>query len=122
MARIRVELGDFRITSGYRSYDEQNALYVQGRIKPGARVTNARGGHSNHNFRLAFDITLFDGKGQPIWTSHLYRAAGEFGKTVGLDWGGDWKTFTDLPHYEYRHGKTLAQLRADTAAGRDVLS
>jgi peptidoglycan L-alanyl-D-glutamate endopeptidase CwlK len=121
ISKIRAELGDFRITSGYRSYDEQNALYAQGRTKPGRRVTNARGGFSNHNFALAFDITLFV-NGQPVWESPLYDAAAKVGKASGLDCGAYWTSFKDLPHFEYRHGKTLATLRALRDAGKDVLA
>lgn len=51
------------ITCTYRSSAEQDALYAQGRTKPGAKVTHARGGQSRHNDTLdgkpastAFDI------------------------------------------------------------------
>ena len=44
------------IISGTRTYAEQDALYAQGRTRPGNVVTNARGGYSNHNFGIAFDI------------------------------------------------------------------
>ncbi len=49
------------IISGLRSYEEQDALYAQGRTAPGNKVTNARGGYSNHNFGIAFDIGVFSG-------------------------------------------------------------
>ena len=48
-----------RIISGLRSYAEQNALYAQGRTLAGRKVTNARGGYSNHNFGIAFDVGVF---------------------------------------------------------------
>jgi len=38
-----------KIISGTRTYAEQDALFEIGRSKPGDRVTNARGGESNHN-------------------------------------------------------------------------
>src|SRR4051794_10761936 len=42
---------DARIISGTRSYEEQDKLFRKGRYgDPGPRVTNARGGQSNHNF------------------------------------------------------------------------
>jgi hypothetical protein len=50
-----------KVISGLRTYDEQNALYAQGRDKPDRIVTNARGGYSNHNFGVAFDVGLFKG-------------------------------------------------------------
>jgi peptidoglycan L-alanyl-D-glutamate endopeptidase CwlK len=49
-----------KIISSLRTYDEQNALYVQGRTAPGNKVTNARGGYSNHNFGIAFGIGIFE--------------------------------------------------------------
>src|SRR5215207_9435814 len=39
----------YKVTSAYRSNAEQDALYAQGRTKPGSKVTNARGGQSKHN-------------------------------------------------------------------------
>ena len=51
---------DVRIISGTRSYQEQDALFRQGRFgNPGPRVTNARGGQSRHNFGIAWDIGIF---------------------------------------------------------------
>ena len=51
-----------KVISGLRTYDEQNDLYAQGRTKPGRIVTNARGGFSNHNFGIAFDVGVFEGR------------------------------------------------------------
>ena len=47
---------EVRIVQGLRTIDEQNALYAQGRTKPGKKVTNAKGGQSYHNYGLAVDI------------------------------------------------------------------
>jgi len=91
-----------KITSGYRTYSEQATLYQQGRNgNPGRIVTNAPPGYSNHNFALAFDVTLFDENGSPIWESGLYQTIGKIGRGIGLLWGGDW-THADEPHFEYR--------------------
>ena len=45
-----------RIIQGFRTYAEQDALYAQGRTKKGKKVTNAKGGQSNHNLGLAIDV------------------------------------------------------------------
>jgi len=82
-----------RILEGYRSIEKQNEYYEQGRTKPGKIITNAKGGQSFHNYRVAFDIYTTD-----------YDKAGKIGKSLGLEWGGDWKTFKDLPHYELKKG------------------
>ena len=87
--------------SGTRSYDEQNALYEQGRSQPGRIVTNARGGYSNNNFGIAFDIGVFEG-GRYLDESPAYKAVGALGMKLGLEWGGNWKTIQDEPHFQLR--------------------
>lgn len=110
---------EVKIISGTRTYAEQNALYAKGRTAPGPRVTNARGGYSNHNFGIAFDIGIFrDGKYLP--ESKYYDACGILAEGCGLEWGGRWKSFTDKPHFQLRTGLTLAQMRARKAAGKPV--
>ncbi|MBY0123314.1 M15 family metallopeptidase [Bacillus sp. S/N-304-OC-R1] len=103
------------VTQGLRTYAEQNTLYEQGRTKPGKIVTNARGGYSFHNFGLAFDFCVCDivgGKLVPNWfVDQRWKRAGEIGKSLGLEWGGDWTSFRDYPHFQQTFGLTLAQLR-----------
>ena len=97
---------DILITSTYRDAESQNALYAQGRTKPGKVVTNAKAGQSFHNWKVAFDfVPLIHGK--PNWDdAALFKKCGEIGKTCGLEWGGDWK-FKDTPHLQYTAGLTL---------------
>ena len=100
------------ITSTYRDYESQNALYAQGRTKAGRRVTNAKGGQSWHNFKCAFDfVPMVNGKAQ--WNDlRTFRKCGEIAESVGLEWAGRWKSFPEMAHCQYTGGKTLAQLRA----------
>lgn len=117
-----------KIISAYRSYDEQNALYAQGRSKPGPIVTNANGGYSNHNFAIAFDIGVFE-NGKYMGNSPSYAKVGPIGRALGLAWGGDWKSIKDTPHYELRptwaagmnETKMLAGLRDRKARGVSLL-
>lgn len=101
------------ITDGYRSLDEQARLYAQGRTAPGPIVTHAPPGSSWHNFGLAFDVAvLHDGKA--TWPNDLalWQRIGDLGKSVGLEWGGDFPTKeTDRPHFQRPAGLTLAQAR-----------
>lgn len=103
------------VTQGLRTWAEQDALYAKGRSVPprGATVTNARGGQSYHNFGLAFDVVVLDSVGKADWnTDHPgWAQAGHAGSSVGLEWGGDWKRFRDLPHFQYTGGLTLARCR-----------
>ncbi|MFP7225669.1 M15 family metallopeptidase [Priestia filamentosa] len=100
------------ITQGLRTFPEQDALYAQGRTKPGKVVTNAKGGQSIHNYGFAFDFAVFDENQNPVWTGNTYNKVGALGKQLGLEWGGDWKNFKDLPHFEYTFALTLKQLQA----------
>jgi peptidoglycan LD-endopeptidase CwlK len=104
------------ITQGLRTIEEQNRLYAQGRTKPGKIVTNARGGYSYHNFGLAFDFCVCDvvkGNLVPNWkVDHRWLRVGQIGKSLGLEWGGEWKRFKDYPHFQYTFGLSLAQLRS----------
>lgn len=100
-------------SDGYRSYAEQNALYAQGRTKPGKVVTNAKGGYSNHNFGLAVDFFLYDKNGNAHWNVNSdWKRVAQIAKDLGFEWGGDWKSFYDAPHLEMTGGLTTAQLRA----------
>lgn len=96
------------IIQGTRTFDQQNALYAEGRSAPGKIVTNAPGGYSLHNFGIAFDIGIFDLQGRYVDSymsddacDALYESVAPIGKSFGLEWGGDWKSITDFPHYQY---------------------
>ena len=90
-----------KIISGMRTYAEQEKLYAQGRTQPGPKVTNARGGHSNHNFGIAFDVAVFEGT-KYLSKSTKYKAVGALGLDLGLEWGGNWKSIVDQPHFQLR--------------------
>ncbi|WP_185144389.1 MULTISPECIES: RHS repeat-associated core domain-containing protein [Chryseobacterium] len=98
-----------RVAQGFRTYEEQNALYAQGRTTKGSIVTKARGGQSNHNFGLAFDIVGVTNGNMDYNLD--WKSLSEIGKSNGLDWGGDWK-FKDMPHFENMFGKSLQELRS----------
>jgi len=104
-----------RITQGLRSFKEQDELYAIGRTKSGKKVTNAKGGQSIHNYGFAVDICLIiDGK-TASWdtakdwdndkVADWYESVKIFAK-YGWDWGGNWKTLKDLPHFEKKSIKT----------------
>ncbi|WP_137806803.1 M15 family metallopeptidase [Pseudomonas sp. G(2018)] len=90
-----------KVISGHRTYAEQDALYAKGRPDNGPKVTNAKGGQSNHNFGIAFDIGIFEGTDY-LGSSPKYKALGLLGMDLGLDWGGNWKSFKDQPHFQLR--------------------
>ena len=115
------------IISGTRTHAEQDALYAQGRTTGGEIVTNARGGHSNHNFGIAFDIGVFSGN-RYLPESPLYKAVGALGMELGLEWGGNWTSIVDQPHFQLRpawasamrDSAMLAELRRRTKLGEPI--
>jgi len=111
-----------RIAYGLRTKDEQTRLFNQGRTvlfdangKRLGKVTNAQWWQTIHFYGLAFDIVVlydkddngtfevaswdllkdFDGDGKAEW-----REAIDYLKSVGFEWGGDWKRFKDAPHFQ----------------------
>jgi peptidoglycan L-alanyl-D-glutamate endopeptidase CwlK len=125
-----VEAGiTIKIICGLRTFEEQDELFEQGRTKSGKIVTNARGGFSNHNFGLAFDIGIFEG-GEYIEESPKYKTVGQIGKSLGLAWGGDWKSIHDEPHFELRpiwakdlsERDMLTELRKRKESGESLLA
>ncbi|MEO4007277.1 MULTISPECIES: M15 family metallopeptidase [unclassified Flavobacterium] len=114
-----------RIAQGLRTNKEQDELYAIGRTKPGKKVTNAKGGQSIHNYGFAIDIVLIiDGKTaswdtKKDWDNDRiadwYECVSIFAK-YGWEWGGNWKTFKDLPHFDkrgYNDWKKLSKLKTD---------
>lgn len=119
------------VTQTHRSAEYQNQLYAQGRTTKELRavgiqgvegkpsmtlVTHAKAGSSPHEWTnkdgtpaaRAFDIAVFDEKGVIAWGRlDLFAKAGAIGKSVGLFWGGDFKSYTDGPHFELVNWKTL---------------
>ena len=113
---------DARIISGNRTYKEQDYIYAQGRTRPGKIVTNARGGYSNHNFGIAYDIGIFGNGGKVYLTADsVYKTPGIIGEKIGLEWGGRWKSTYDPPHFQYRTGLNVRQLRELVAAGKPII-
>lgn len=97
------------ITQTYRSNDEQNLDYAQGRTEPGHIVTKARGGQSAHNCvangvpdAKAFDFGVRKADGSCDWNPEddLWQRAISIGKSLGLVSGSDWLSIKDYPHFE----------------------
>ncbi len=96
------------ITDGFRSNEEQDKLYAQGRSVPGNIVTHARAGQSPHNYGLAVDIAFRkDGTKDAQWLFKKYSQLDNLAIKLGLVWGGTWKNFKDYPHFELKNWKEI---------------
>lgn len=118
-----------RFTDVLRTFEQQEALFAKGRSAPGSIVTHARAGQSYHNYGLAVDIVLLLPDGQVSWDRTLdfdndgTRDWDEIVfvfKHYGWQWGGDWTSFKDYPHFEKSFGLTTAELRRRYEAGEYV--
>jgi peptidoglycan L-alanyl-D-glutamate endopeptidase CwlK len=108
------------ITDDFRSSEEQNVLYKQGRSEPGQVVTNVKGGASFHNYGLAVDFALVKPDGDVIWDMK-YDGNGNgkadwmevvtTAKKLGFTWGGDWTSFKDYPHLQMDFGYSIKDLQ-----------
>jgi len=96
----------------YRTAQEQNALFNK---RP--KVTLAKAWESIHNYGLAFDIVLlYDNDGNGNFEEASWSQIRDFDKdskadwmeivnyfkSKGWEWGGDWKSFKDAPHFELK--------------------
>lgn len=106
------------LTSGLRTYREQDALFALGRTKPGKVVTNAMAGESYHNFGLALDFVVVS-QGRAVWdASHAqWKRFVRIAKSHGFDWGGDLNS--DNPHFQIKNPPSLTSLRAKYPHGYD---
>ena len=98
----------------FRTVAEQDALYEQGRTKPGNIVTNAPGSSysSQHQWGIAFDFYRNDGQGAYNEAGDFFRSVGQVAKSLGLGWGGVWTSIVDKPHiYLPDWGSTTKELK-----------
>lgn len=81
-----------KITDCVRTKSEQDSI--------NASRTNAKYPYSYHNWGLAFDICQND-KNEPYpREAAWWNRVGAIGKSLGLEWGGDWWSPQDRPHFQ----------------------
>ena len=93
---IQITEIDFMVVEGVRALDRQRQLVSQG-----ASTTM----NSRHLTGHAVDLCAYV-DGELVWkqpeagkvAAAMKQAANEFG--VALEWGGDWKSFVDTPHFQ----------------------
>lgn len=111
------------INQGLRTMADQTKLYNQGRFgNPPPIVTNAKAGDSYHNYGLAIDFNLLLPNGKDIsWSTTRdgnldllpdWGQVVDLAKKLGFAWGGDWRSFKDMPHFEMTFGFSIKDLKA----------
>lgn len=105
-----------KVISTYRNAEYQNSL------KKG--TTKATAYNSYHQWGLAFDIAVFNPDGKTIlnnWNPKKgdnWFKAGEIGKELGIEWGGDWTSIKDYGHFQIKVFNLIG-LKDGTAVSKD---
>lgn len=94
----------------YRTIEEQNALYAQGRTTVGSIVTKAKGGQSFHNYGLAVDLCEMSSDDKEVLWNFDMGLLDPIAKKYNLEWGGNWQSIKDRPHFQISYGHTWQQL------------
>lgn len=102
LAQCEAEGLDVLVYCTLRTPAEQDALYAQGRTKPGPIVTYARAGQSAHNAGLALDFVPLAG-GKPLWKGgeHWIRPIA-IAESLGLESASRWLKFKEMPHIQLK--------------------
>jgi peptidoglycan L-alanyl-D-glutamate endopeptidase CwlK len=133
----------FIVTQTLRSQDEQAAYYARGRLpldevnslykKAGLSpisdadnkkiVTKAKTvWDSFHAYGRAFDVAIINKEGKVDWDDAAdwnsdgvsdWVQLGKLGESIGLEWGGNFSSMPDLPHFQLREGHTISDLKKD---------
>jgi peptidoglycan L-alanyl-D-glutamate endopeptidase CwlK len=149
MGELRALKIDVLVTCTFRDEEAQNELYAQGRTRreldvvglshveprPGRILTNAKGGWSFHQYKVALDLVPLR-HGKPVWGTlgdgidddprdddtddlELWQRVGEIAEFCGMAWAGRWKgKLREMAHFQYTGGLTLA----DFQSGRKLLA
>lgn len=101
MALLEATGFEWVVVQGRRTIAQQNALYAKGRTSGGAKVTNAKGGSSPHNFGMAVDmVPLKDGA---LWWNMPERGWQQYAdiaQSMGLVAGYYFHSIHDPDHVE----------------------
>lgn len=114
-----IELGrvrniEVRISSTFRTCEEQAAVYAQGRTTPGVISSGASGCRSWHTWGRAVDLFIVhDGKTVDS-SDHRYDELGDIAKSLGMLWGGDFSR-VEKWHFEYHPGMVIDDVCPDSA-------
>lgn len=101
------------LTCTYRSNEEQEQLYAQGRTASGKVVTMARKYESPHNYlpSLAFDIAFINKDKKLDWDTKLFKNFYDIvSENELVVWGGNFKSIKDFPHFELKNWKEYAKM------------
>lgn len=95
-----------QVSCGYRSPEEQDKLYAQGRSEKGAKITNSRRYQSLHQYHIAVDLFFLDSANKATFNQNDYHtlyllACKKHLDSQGLEWSGNWSGgFKEMCHFQ----------------------
>lgn len=90
---------ELAVVETYRTYSKQNEYKTMGK-----KYTRSAGGRSKHQYGLAVDVVPMV-KNLPQWNNaKLWKKIGVIGESLGLRWGGRWRSLYDPGHFEWTGG------------------
>ena len=90
-----------KVYSWNRTPAEQKELHKQ-------KVTKTL--KSKHIIGLAVDLQVMK-DGNPVYASTIYNLMGVHWQNIGGVWGGEWKKFKDIMHFEYNELRRAEYLK-----------
>jgi len=99
-----------RVVQALRTFAEQDALYAQGRTKPGPIVTYSPAGTSYHCYGLAMDSVPFLPNGNDLNWNFNFELFRPFAEKYGIQMGIDFPK-KDSDHVENKYGYNWRYLR-----------
>lgn len=103
-AALQASEVDFTVVEGMRTLEKQREYFSKG----ASRTMRSYHLRQPDGFAHAVDLyPYFDGKVQVTAPDRYWRMIAVAMKKVAADigvritWGGDWKSFCDMPHYQY---------------------
>lgn len=98
----------FIITEGLRTKERQLQLFNTGASKLDGQTPSKM---SEHQVGRAIDVAMWDSTTNSIsWAWPPYYTFATYVKMIAarlsipIEWGGDWKTFKDGPHFQLKKG------------------
>lgn len=100
LCEVSINIVDFKIYEGYRSEQKQNEYFEEGTSK--LKYPNSK--HNNYP-SLAMDLYPYIDGNVSLEQKDFGYLAGQICAVarfmdINLVWGGQWKNFIDLPHFE----------------------
>lgn len=93
------------IVEAFRTRSKQNEYKAMG-----TKFTRSAGGASKHQYGLAVDVVpIIDSVA--VWNNKtLWKKIGVVGESLGLRWGGRWRSIYDPGHFEWTGGMSTSDL------------